>query len=520
MGASKLLGIVRESLMAWAFGTSAIVDAFRVAQSGIFLIIHVFAGSVMESAFQPTFKHHLAAGRPRVAWRTAWLTGRSLAAIGSVLAIALLVLPGVATRALAPGFDAERTRLTTAFFRVMAVALPFGMLVSFLISLSGGLYRFRVPALRAVVQNLAVLGGIVAAIATGSNLLLGVSIPLSQVVMCALLLIALRHVGRRAPRGSTRRDRIAWRYFGFVLAPGLALVLLEQANLVVERIVGSRLPEGSIASLDYARFLVETPVVTIGLGITQTLLPRLADFDASGERERFLQTTRTLVLACLWALLPVSVWLLGFGDDLVRVLYRRGAFDEESVRTTSSALSGFAIGLWAWFGATLLQRAFYARRRAGLLLPLTGGSLVVFGLFAWHASQRIGVGGVSLAFAVSQILFFLGCLFVLGWSIARSILPVLAYMLAGAAILWALGPGIVPPMPALPHLLVGAALIGLAWMGWTAMHPGTRRLALATVRRVRGGGAGEGGTGGSGAGEGGTGGGGAGGGGVGGGDDS
>ena len=53
--ASKILGIVREGVLAWAFGTSAIVDAFRVAQTGTFLLIHLFAGSVLDSALLPTF---------------------------------------------------------------------------------------------------------------------------------------------------------------------------------------------------------------------------------------------------------------------------------------------------------------------------------------------------------------------------------------------------------------------------------------------------------------------------------
>ena len=65
--ASKLLGIVREAFLAWAFGTSAVADALRVAQTGTFLVIHLLAGSALDSAFLPTFKHHLAAGRPRLA---------------------------------------------------------------------------------------------------------------------------------------------------------------------------------------------------------------------------------------------------------------------------------------------------------------------------------------------------------------------------------------------------------------------------------------------------------------------
>jgi putative peptidoglycan lipid II flippase len=116
--------------------------------------------------------------------------------------------------------------------------------------------------------------------------------------------------------------------------------------VVVERIVSSHLSEGSVASLDYARFLVETPLVTLGVGITQTLLPTLSDLSVTGDSDRFRNSIRTLLLGCLWSLLPLSVWLLSFGEDLIRVVYARGAFDEASVQRTTQAPQD-SRSLWA-----------------------------------------------------------------------------------------------------------------------------------------------------------------------------
>ncbi len=483
--ASKLLGIVREGLMAWAFGTSAVVDAFRVAQSGTFILIHLFGGSVLDSSFLPTFKHLHSGGHPRLAWRTAHLAARALLLIGIVLSLALTLGGRLWAGLLAPGFDSERIAMTAALFAAMALAIPLGLASNLAITISNGLYRFRVPALRALVQNVAILLGIVGALATGAVLLLGFSIPLAQAAILLLVLLSLRSVPRPRADGTTGRDSLVWRFFGLALLPGFGLVFLEQANLIVERIVASHLPEGSIASIDYARFLVETPLVTLGVGVTQTLLPTLSDLSASGDQERFGRSVRTLLLACLWALLPVSVWLLSFGEDLIRTIYARGAFDEGSVRTTAQALFGFAVGLWAWFGGTILQRAFYAQRRLRALLPLTALGLTGFGILAVLWAPRMGVRGISFAFSVSNLFFFAGSLLCLGWGLARSVLPVLVYMLSGAAILYLIGPGIVPSEAPLVRLLAGAFLLGVAWLGWTGLHPTTRRLALGLLRTFR-----------------------------------
>ena len=367
----------------------------------------------------------------------------------------------------------------------MALAIPLAMGANLLTTVSNGLYRFRVPALRALVQNLSVLGGILAALLLGSVLLLGFSIPLAQAVMLLLLVLSLRAIARPRARGTIARDRQAWRFFGAALVPGFGLVLLEQTNLIVERIVASHLSEGSVASLDYARFLVETPIVTLGVGITQTLLPTLSDLSAVGDEERFRGSIRTLLLACLWALLPLSVWLLAFGGDLIRVVYARGAFNEQSVRTTTAALAGFTVGLWAWFGGQILQRAYYAQRRLRALLPLTAVGLVSFALLSVLWAPRLGVRGISLAFSLSNVLFFAGCLTFLGWRFARSVLPSLFYILAGGGLLLLVGPGIVRAAHPLVRLILGAILICLAWTGWTVLNPATRRLALELLRKLR-----------------------------------
>ncbi|MCA9729046.1 MAG: hypothetical protein KC729_15250, partial [Candidatus Eisenbacteria bacterium] len=106
--ASKGLGLIREGVLAWAFGTSGLADAFRVSQTGVFLLIHLLAGSVLDSAFLPTFKHMLSGGHPRLAWLTVRLSGRVLAVAGILLCVLLWLFAPVWVGLLAPGFDEPR----------------------------------------------------------------------------------------------------------------------------------------------------------------------------------------------------------------------------------------------------------------------------------------------------------------------------------------------------------------------------------------------------------------------------
>lgn len=493
MVASKALGLVREGFLAWAFGTSVVVDAYRVSQSGVFLLIHLFAGSAMDSAFLPTFKHMLTRGRPRLAWLTVSLAARALTIAGVVLAALLLVATPWWAFLIAPGFDEEGRELTIQLLRIMAVAVPLGLLANLCITVAIGLYRFRMPSLRAVIQNLSALGGIWLAVSLGSVLFLGLAVPVAQLVMLVILVPILKESGWKAERGSQRhpwfrgsrhRERVAWAHLSVVLVPAIGLVALEHTQVLVERIVASRLPEGSIASLDYARFLVETPMVTVGLGMAQVMLPALSDLSAGGDQARLQRASRAYLLSALWGVFPVAIWLFACGEELVRLVYQRGAFDEASVRTTSDALLGFTLGLWAWFGGTVvLQKLLYAQRRLRPLLPLAAVTLATFALTAWALAPRYGVRGVAISFGASQIVYFCGALALQGRAFARTALPPLLYLSAGAVgLAWAVSR--LPDLAPLPRAAAGLFCVLLGWMLWTLPSREMRTLASTVMKRL------------------------------------
>lgn len=505
MVASKVLGLVREGFLAWAFGTSAVADAFRVSQSGVFLLIHLLAGSALDSAFLPTFKHMLGGGHPRLAWLMVRLSARALTLAGVILAALLLIATPWWVDLLAPGFDVERRDLTIVLLRVMAVTVPLGLLVNLCIAVATGLYQFRIPSLRALIQNVSVLGGILLTVSLGSVVFLGLALPFAHVVMLLLLIPILQNASMASPsrtrlggaeltraaaragsssRGSRHRNRLVWSHLSVALVPGIALVALEQAHVLVERIVASRLAEGSIASLDYARFLVETPMVTIGLGMAQVMLPALSDLNAGGDQKRLQRASRAYLLSALWGVFPIAIWLFSCGEEIVRLVYQRGAFDEASVRTTTDALFGFTLGLWAWFGGTVvLQKLLYAQRRLRPLIPLAAVTLATFAVLAWALAPGRGVRGIALAFSASQIVYFCGALAIQGGAFVRAALPSLLYVLGGAVAL-AFAVSQLPDLPPLPRAAAGLLCVILGWILWTLPSREMRTLAITVTKRL------------------------------------
>ena len=241
---------------------------------------------------------------------------------------------------------------------------------------------------------------------------------------------------------------MAWKHLGVALVPGAALVALEQAHVVVERIVASRLAEGSIASLDYARFLLASAVDPV-------------------------------------LKYPAEPWWSSAGRaEIAAGAPNAGLFDEASVRTTSDALFGFTLGLWAWFGGTVvLQKLLYAQRRLVPLIPLAAATLATFAILAWTWAPNQGVRGVALAFSASQIVYFCGALAIQGKEFVRAILPSLLYVLAGALALGLLLSRL-PDLPPLAGAAVGLLCVILGWILWTLPSRELRSLATSLTRRL------------------------------------
>lgn len=464
---SRLLGFVRDIMMAAFLGAGPVAEAFMIAFSLPNMFRRFFAEGAFNTAFVPMFTRKLQSGDDPQGFGEAALSALATILIGLTL-VAQLFMPWVVL-ALASGFAGdERFDLTVHFARVTFPYLLFISLAALLSGVLNALGRFTAAAAAPVILNVilivAMAGAFQLGFDIGQTLVWAVSV--AGVAQFVLIWFAARRAGMTLrfvrPRISPELRRLA-----ILAAPAAMAGGVVQVNLLVGRQVAS-FYDGAIAWLSYADRLYQLPLGVVGIAIGVVLLPdlsrRVAAGDVAGGREAFCRGTEfTLLLS-----VPAAVALLVIPLDLVQVLFERGAFDAADSRATAWAVAIYGAGLPAFVLQKVLSPLFFAREDTKRPFRYALVSLVVNAVLAVGLTPFIG---------------FLA--------------PAIATSVAGWAMVWLLwqgsrdiGEAAAPdarlrrstPRILVASVLMGLVLLALSWLLSDALDsPGLRFAALALL---------------------------------------
>ncbi|HET6236539.1 MAG TPA: murein biosynthesis integral membrane protein MurJ [Acetobacteraceae bacterium] len=362
--ASRVLGLLRDMLMAALIGTGPVADAFFVANKLPNLFRRLFGEGSFNAAFVPEFAGLLAAeglspaqlfAQEAFAVMVFWL--------GALTVLGEIFMPQVMT-VFAPGFTATPEKFALAV-ELARITFPYLMLICLAALLSGvlnGLDRFAAAAGAPVLYNLfsiAAMLGLTPYVATvGHATAWGVSA--SGVVQLGLLAWAVDRAGikLRVPRPRlTPHVRILLRR----MAPGLVGASATQLNQVVDVVIATLLPAGTVSLLYYADRMQQLPLGVIGTAVGTALLPLLSRQVRGADADQAIASLNRAIEYALFLTLPAALALAVSGFPMMWVLFGRGAFDSESARLSAQALTAYAIGLPAVVLLKVLTPAFFAR---------------------------------------------------------------------------------------------------------------------------------------------------------------
>ena len=364
---SRVLGLIREQVMATLFGAGLATDAFNVAFRIPNLLRDLFAEGAMSSAFVPTFTEV----SRREGDGPAWTLGRQLMVtlllvLGAVVVIGWVTAP-LLVHLYAPGFEAVpgKTDLTVLLTRVMLPFLPAVALAAVAMGMLNARGRFAVPALAPAWLNLAMIVGGLALIpvchAVGQPpiLAMAIGVLLGAIVQFACQIPALAAEGfafrLEAPRRHPGVQRVA-----ALMAPATIGLAATQLNLFVSTWIASLLPQGSVSWLWYAFRLMQLPIGVFGVALATVSLPALSraavDRDHDALRTTLSATLRLVILLTV----PAAIWLAVMARPVIALLYEHGRFGLQDTAQTARALEAYCVGLPAFAAVGVLTRAFYA----------------------------------------------------------------------------------------------------------------------------------------------------------------
>ena len=364
---SRVMGFIRDILIAGVLGSGAIADAFFVAFRFPNLFRRLFGEGAFNAAFIPLFSGKLV-GEGHAAARTFAEQAMSglLMVLLVVSAFCMLAMPWL-MYGIAPGFAADQDKFDLAI-ALSQIAFPYLTCMSLVALLSGmlnALGKFVESSAVSIVLNLTLIAAIAIAMALGYRNDANAGYALAWGVFAAgILQLALLLDGARRNAMLPRITRPVWnediRRLVVLGIPGIIGGGITQINILIGTIIAT-LQSGAVAHLYYADRVYELPLAIIGIAIGVVLLPEVSRNLRAGDMTAVSQSqNRSLEFAMLLTV-PAAVALALIATPIVRVLYERGAFLPSDTAATAGALAIFALGLPAFVLIKVFSPAYFAR---------------------------------------------------------------------------------------------------------------------------------------------------------------
>lgn len=401
---SRVLGFVRDAVIAHIFGAGMANDAFVVAFRLPNLLRRLFAEGAFSQAFVPIlaeYKNQLGAQEARqLVDRVASLLSLVLLAVtllGMLLAPVLIYLT-------APGFaaDTEKFELTVALTRITFPYILFMSLVALAAGVLNTWSRFALPAFTPVLLNLSFIGMALFAAPYFDPPIMALAwaVLLGGLLQLAIQLPALARIGMLPRFSFSLRDAGVNRILK-LMAPAILGVSVAQISLLINTVFASLLPEGSVSWLYFADRLMEFPAGLLGAALGTILLPSLAKCHADDKQAEFSVLLDWGLRLTLMLTLPAALAMALLGVPLVATLFQHGAFTAADALQTRSALLAYSLGLTSLILIKVLAPGFYARQNIRTPVKIAILSLCVTQLLNLLFIFGLGLNHAGLALSIS-----------------------------------------------------------------------------------------------------------------------
>lgn len=404
---SRIFGFIRDVVIAGFFGAGLSSDAFFVAFRIPNLLRRLFAEGSLSIAFIPVFTEYLTSQGKDEAFNLARSAIRLLSVLLVIIAILGILLSPLIIRIVAPGFSGspEKFSLTVALTRIMFPYIFFICLVALCMGILNVLGHFAAPALAPVFLNIAMIGsaflispymedpitGLAVGVLIGGGLQLALQLP--------FLVKKGFYFWKKAKIFHPGLKKV-----GVLMLPAVFGAAVYQINILIGTLLASLLPEGSVSYLYYADRLVQFPLGIFAIATATAVLPSLSRQAAANDYTALRDTFAHAMKLVFFITIPSMVGLIVLREPIVALLFKRGAFDDETTRLTAYALLYYGIGLWAFSAVRIVVSTFFALQDTKTPVKMAVISIFTNIVLSIILMGPLGHGGLALATSVASML--------------------------------------------------------------------------------------------------------------------
>ncbi|MGC4096868.1 MAG: murein biosynthesis integral membrane protein MurJ [Nitrospira sp.] len=402
---SRILGFIRDMVLARLFGATPAADAFFIAFRIPSLLRELFAEGSMSSAFIPVYTEYRTTRSQQDAWELASAVFTTLLTIVTLVTMVGIVIAPWLVQLLAPGFqdNPDKLALTTLLARVMFPYLLFISLAALAMGILNSVRAFAAPAFSPLFLNVFIIVGAVWLAPHLEEPIIGVAIGVvaggaAQFIM-QLPSLKLRGLlfGFRFEPGHPGLRRI-----GTLMVPTLLGLSVTQINLTVSTVLASFFAGGP-TYLFYGMRLIQFPLGIFGVALATAILPTLSSQAARGALDELRTTLGFGLRMILFIIVPAMAGLILLRTPIVHLFFEHGTFTAHDTAETSLAVLCYAVGLWAFGGVRIIVTAFYSLQDTRTPAISAAVALAANILFSLVLMSVLGAAGLALATALAAM---------------------------------------------------------------------------------------------------------------------
>jgi putative peptidoglycan lipid II flippase len=412
---SKILGFIRETVIAAFFGASYLVDAFLVAEMVPQLLFSAIGSSLTTSVIPLVTEYKERKGFDSV-----------LALLNSITTIMLgicVVLIGlgwvfaeIIVQLVAPGFSGAAYDLAVKLTYVMFPLIIFLGLSGLGSGILQSQKRFFYPAFIGIPYNVVIITCLILSARQWGIAGLAAGTVLAVAAQWLFQIPELRRCGFNFS------PRVEWKHSGLkqmlkLIIPVTVSTGVGQINLLVNRMLASGLLEGSIAALNYANKLNILAHGVIGFAVARAIYPEMSEAAVIADHDKFQKSLYRSINSLLLVLLPCAAGMMILREPLVRLVYQRGAFDDQAAGLTTAALLFYALGMPFTSVREIVLQAFYALQDTLTPMKISMATVALNVVLNLVLVKYLAHGGLALGSSIATIAGFL----ILLWQLRKKL---------------------------------------------------------------------------------------------------
>lgn len=375
---SRLLGVVRDSLIAVCFGASFQSDTFFIAFRPFDLVRKLFSEGILSISFIPVFSETLEKEGRSQAATMVFSFFFFFSMIGILIVLSGIFFAPLMVKIIAPGFadHSYQYDLTLILLKIMLPYVFFILITALCMGVLNSFGDFGVPAVAPLIFNLVVIvftlfisnrfdvpvTGLAVGVTVGGMLQLALQIP--SMIRHRMLKISVLRIFHPGVLKVLK-----------IMIPSMIGAASYQINIMVASFFTSRLNEGSVSFVYYADRLVQFPLALFAVSVATVLLPEISKKAVLRQYKEVGELFSRGVRLVFFITIPAMAGLMALDAPVVKILFGYGAFDDYAVQNTADCLFFLAMGLWAFTGMRLFVTLYYSLRN--IIIPFYSGIISI-----------------------------------------------------------------------------------------------------------------------------------------------